>query len=128
MNPDVTEHGLCACTKRAPIAARAGPLISYERFVADHLMTHTLVTDGFRIVQFSEVVIHRITGASPLTHARLTLAEYAKPVATWHKPVVIRLFWLGFPVHDPQPVQQGRHPALRTTSPPPCTRLKWAAP
>ena len=97
MDPDMTEHGLYSCTKRASKAARADPLISYEPFVTDNLMTHALVIDGFRIVQFSEVVIHRTTGASLLTHARLTLADCATPVATWHEPVVMRLFWLGFP-------------------------------
>jgi len=86
MDPDTTGHGRYACTKRASKAARADPL-----------MTHTLVIDGFRIVQFSEAVIHQTTGASLLTHARLTLADCATPVATWHEPVVMRLFWLGFP-------------------------------
>ena len=98
MNLDMTEHGRCARTKRASTVVRADPLTSYEPSVTDHLMTNTLIIDGFRIDQFADAVIHQTTGASFLTHARLTLADYATPVATWHKPVVMRLFWLGFPV------------------------------
>ena len=98
MDLDMTEHGRNARTKRASTAARAEPLISYEPFVTDNLMTHTLIIGGFRIDQFADAVIHQPSGASVLTHAHLTLADYATPVATWHKPVVMRLFWLGLPV------------------------------
>lgn len=58
-----------------------------------------IVIDDFAIDLYSDVRLFASTLDKVSLHAEFRIADGGLHVATWHRPVVKRLFWFGFPLH-----------------------------